>query len=158
MNKVETELFEEFKSVDSICRDMYSAQYGVTAYIEHMEMTPMSVRYKVAGWENDHKTLKHIRWVRNQLAHENGYVECTDADVNWLRDFHSRLLNQTDPLAEAHRISEKPQQQKSQPHAPRLTVTPNPNTNRQQQSAPYIYVTAFAAAVVVLVLLLFMIK
>lgn len=99
MNSIENELFEEFKYVDNICRDMYRAEKGVTTYIEQMEMTPQAVSSRIPQWEYDYKQLKHVRWVRNQISHEICYVECTEADVNWLKDFHNRLLNCQDPLA-----------------------------------------------------------
>lgn len=112
MNSIESELFDEFKYVDKICREMFNAEKGVGAYLEQMEMTPMSLSCRISGWDNDYKQLKHIRWIRNQLAHETGYVECTAADVNWLKDFHHRLLNQQDPLAYADKINRATQQRK----------------------------------------------
>ncbi|MBR2109191.1 MAG: hypothetical protein IJ932_04500 [Ruminococcus sp.] len=122
MNSIESELFDEYKRVDSICRDMFFADKGVSAYIEQMEMTPTSMRYKFVGWDNDYKQLKHIRWVRNQLAHETGYVECTQADVVWLRNFHDRLLNRTDPLANVVQLEREAQAARVKPN-----LNPNPN-------------------------------
>lgn len=124
MNSIESELFDEYKRVDSICRDMFFADKGVSAYIEQMEMTPTSMRYKFVGWDNDYKQLKHIRWVRNQLAHETGYVECTQADVVWLRNFHDRLLNRTDPLANVVQLEREAQAARVKPN-----LNPNPNPN-----------------------------
>lgn len=105
MNAVQIELLEEYKYVDSICRDMLSAEKGVTAYIEQMEATQPVVRYKIVGWDDDYRKLKHIRWLRNKIAHSTGNVECTSSDVAWLKAFHSRLLTQRDPLSDAYRIT-----------------------------------------------------
>ncbi len=127
MNSIESELFDEYKRVDSICRDMFFADKGVSAYIEQMEMTPTSMRYKFVGWDNDYKQLKHIRWVRNQLAHETGYVECTQADVVWLRNFHDRLLNRTDPLANVVQLEREAQAARIKPN---LNPNPNPYPNK----------------------------
>ena len=109
MDAVQIELLEEYKCVDSICRDMLSAEKGVTAYIEQMEATPSAIRYKIAGWDDDYRKLKHIRWLRNQIAHDTGYVQCTPSDVAWLKAFHNRLLTQHDPLADVYRITREKQ-------------------------------------------------
>ena len=82
MNAVQIELLEEYKYVDSICRDMLSAEKGVTAYIEQMEATQPVVRYKIVGWDDDYRKLKHIRWLRNKIAHSTGNVECMPSDVD----------------------------------------------------------------------------
>lgn len=109
MDVIQIELLEEYKYVDSICRDMLSAEKGVTAYIEQMEATPPAVRCKIAGWNDDYRELKHIRRLRNQIAHSMGYVECTPSDVAWLKTFHNSLLTQHDPLADAYRITRETQ-------------------------------------------------
>lgn len=109
MDAVQIELLEEYKYVDSICRDILSAEKGVTAYIEQMEATPPAIWCKIAGWDDDYRKLKHIRWLRNQIAHDTGYVQCTSSDVAWLKAFHNRLLTQRDPLADAYRITREAQ-------------------------------------------------
>ena len=109
MDAVQIELLEEYKYVDSICRDMLSAEKGVTAYIEQMEATPPAIWCKIAGWDDDYRKLKHIRWLRNQIAHDTGYVQCTSSDVAWLKAFHNRLLTQRDPLADAYCITREAQ-------------------------------------------------
>ena len=105
MDIIQIDLLEEYKYVDSICRDMLGDEKGVPAYIEQMEATPMAVRCKIAGWNDDYRELKHIRWLRNQIAHSTGYVECTPSDVAWLKTFHNRLLTQHNPVADAYRIT-----------------------------------------------------
>ncbi len=160
MNSIESELFEEYKYVDKICREMYNAEKGVATYIEQMEMTPMSMRYKVAGWDNDYKQLKHIRWVRNQLAHETGYVECTQVDVDWLRNFHSRLLNQTDPLAIVEQLKRGAQAARVKPNSSKTipTVTPTDYTNNTKPkriALPVAIAVACVAAAAALMVLLF---
>lgn len=109
MDAVQIELLEEYKYVDSICRDILSAEKGVTAYIEQMEATPPAIWCKIAGWDDDYRKLKHIRWLRNQIVHDTGYVQCTPSDVAWLKAFHNRLLTQHDPLADAYRITRETQ-------------------------------------------------
>lgn len=46
--------------------------------------------------------LKDYRWIRNQISHEPGCNEsnmCNQEDELWLNHFHSRIMNQTDPLS-----------------------------------------------------------
>lgn len=114
MNAVHINFLEEFKYVDKVCREMYNAPNGVSAYIEQMDSAPMAVRYRIAGWDDDYRRLKHIRWLRNQIAHNTEYVECTQADLDWLKTFHNRLLTQQDPLAMAYRVTREAQQNKPQ--------------------------------------------
>ncbi|MBQ7503828.1 MAG: hypothetical protein IJT79_00720 [Ruminococcus sp.] len=160
MNSIESELFDEFKYVDKICREIFNSEKGVSTYIEQMEMTPVYVKYRISQWENDYKQLKHIRWVRNQLAHETGYVECTAADVNWLKDFHNRLLSQQDPLAIVGKIERANQQKQTvQPQPTRVNyTTPTYNTKPPKyNSALWIalaVVGAVAAAITAVGLLL----
>lgn len=45
MTDLEIRLFEEHKSVDKICRDIYHSEKGVKTYIEQMETTPYSVSH-----------------------------------------------------------------------------------------------------------------
>lgn len=114
MDQRAMELLEEYKYLDKTCREMYNAEKGVSAYIDQMDATPMSVRYRIAGWDDDYRQLKHIRWLRNQIAHSTGYVECTPTDLEWLRAFYRRLLEGQDPLAKARRVVQGSQTQKQQ--------------------------------------------
>jgi hypothetical protein len=108
---------ESYKHLDKICGEMFETQYGVSAYIEEMLNNPHG-SFLVRGWENDLKQLKHYRWIRNQIAHE---PDCTEqnmresGDAEWLDDFYSRIMNQTDPLtlyakATAPKPTKKPMQ------------------------------------------------
>lgn len=117
MDAVQIELLEEYKYVDVICRDMLGAEKGVSAYIDQLDETPMTVRYWIAEWNDEYRQLKHIRWLRNQIAHSTGYVECTQSDLDWLKGFHNRLLTQKDLLAKAHRVIQESQIQNQQQQA-----------------------------------------
>lgn len=92
---------ESYKHLDKICGEMFETQYGVSAYIDEMINTSRG-SFIVRGWDNDLKQLKHYRWIRNQIAHEPDCTEqnmCESGDTEWLDDFYSRIMNQTDPLA-----------------------------------------------------------
>ena len=123
MDAIQIEFLEEYKYVDAICRDMLGAEKGVTAYIEQLDETPMTVRYWITEWNDEYRQLKHIRWLRNQIAHSTGYVECTQSDLDWLKDFHNRLLTQQDLLAKAHRVIKESQIQKQQQQAKTIATS-----------------------------------
>ena len=90
---------------------------SVTAYIEQLDKTPMTVRYWITEWNDEYRQLKHIRWLRNQIVHSTGSVECTQSDLEWLKGFHNRLLTQQDLLAKAHRVIKESQIQNQQQQA-----------------------------------------
>ena len=130
MDAIQIELLEEYKYVDAICRDMFGAEKGVSAYIEQLDETPMTVRYWITEWNDEYRQLKHIRWLRNQIAHSTGSVECTQSDLDWLKGFHNRLLTQQDLLAKAHRVIKESQIQRQQQLAKTFAAaTPKPGAN-----------------------------
>ena len=95
---------ESYKHLDNLCKDMYGSEKGVTTYIEIMEHTSGG-SYRINGWDSDYKNLKHYRYIRNQIVHENYASEdsmCTGSDTAWINNFYSRILNRTDPLALYH--------------------------------------------------------
>ena len=130
MDNIHIELLEEYKYVDAICRDMFGTKKGVSAYIEQLDETPMTVRYWITEWNDEYRQLKHIRWLRNQIAHSTGSVECTQSDLDWLKGFHNRLLTQQDLLAKAHRVIKESQIQRQQQLAKTVTAAaPKPVAN-----------------------------
>ena len=54
---------------------------------------------KVKGWNEKYKMLKHLRWIRNQIAHGEQQAEIVADDLIELKNFHDQLLNVKDPLA-----------------------------------------------------------
>ena len=92
---------ESYKRLDKICKEMYEADKGVTAYIDDMEEKLSGSRY-FYDWQDDLKMLKHYRWLRNQIAHEidvNEDDSCTKDDIEWINGFYDRIMKQEDPLA-----------------------------------------------------------
>ena len=84
---------------------MYNSSEGVTAYIKFMELMPYNDRKAVYNWDASYKQLKHMRWMRNQLAHEISIDTdfCKPSDVEWVKQFCDSILSGTDPLARAYR-------------------------------------------------------
>lgn len=95
------EFQEEYKRLDRLCKDYLSSAEGVSEYIRQMDSTPPCNRRYVLSWEDDYKQLKHIRWVRNQLAHEVGTLNsdiCAKDDLDWVQSFYNRIMNGSDPF------------------------------------------------------------
>ena len=130
MDAIQIEFLDEYKYVDKICREMFDAEKGVTTYIEQLDETPMTARYWITEWNDEYRQIKHVRWLRNQIAHSTGYVECTQSELDWLKDFHNRLLTQQDLLAKARRVVQESQIQREQQLAKTVTAAaPKPGAN-----------------------------
>lgn len=102
MNEQNIALFEAFKRLDGLCRDIYQSEKGVTEYITDME-TRRGATFRIPNWSEDLERLKHLRHIRNYLAHEISSFDeelCTAADVQWLQEFYQRILNGSDPISQ----------------------------------------------------------
>ncbi len=99
MHAFDNDFFEEYKRLDKLCADMFSCQNGVSEYIAQMEERSAQGRQLVSGWDTDYKMLKHVRWVRNQIAHNIGSDQVSDpADLIFVKQFIKRLYSGQGPL------------------------------------------------------------
>lgn len=92
---------ESYKYLEKLCGEVMNDDRRISAYIDEMINTPQGAHF-VNGWNDDLKQLKHYRWVRNKITHEPACTEqnmCVPGDTQWLNNFYSRIINQTDPLA-----------------------------------------------------------
>lgn len=92
---------ESYKHLEKICGEILNDDRRISAYIDEMIKASRGPSL-VPGWNDDLKQLKHYRWVRNQIAHVPDCTEsnmCEPSDTEWLDNFYSRIMNQTDPLA-----------------------------------------------------------
>ncbi len=108
MNNLDYNFFENYKRLDKLCSDMYVADRGVSTYIEEMEKHFSEGERQVSNWKQDYKMLKHLRWVRNKIAHEddcNGFAK--ESDLKDLNDFYQRFLHTQDPLTLLRRASQR---------------------------------------------------
>ncbi len=128
------EFQEEYKRLDRLCKDYLSSNEGVSEYIRQMESMLWVNRRNVYTWEDDYKQLKHVRWLRNQLAHEVGTLDsglCTLEDLKWVKSFYNRIINGNDPFTiirkakeeQAHRAKQQAQAAKQNSDNP-LKQTP----------------------------------
>ena len=106
MGYLNYEFFDEFKALDNLCRDIYGEsidnKLGVTLYLEDMDRKAYQGAFKVSGWTSDYNYLKSVRNTRNELAHSRNSMTvdiCSQEDIDFVRSFRTRILNQTDPIA-----------------------------------------------------------
>ena len=126
---------DSYKRLEKLCSEIYGDNHGISSYIDEMLKNPVGARY-VRGWDEDLKQLKHYRWIRNTIVHEPGCTEdnmCDSYDVQWLNNFHSRIMSRTDPIAlyrkaRNSRTEQKPKQM--------YTSKPNSYTSMQPKSTP----------------------
>ena len=100
MHSSDSAFFDAYKKLERFCSELYSQQSGVSAYIAEMEACADRGRASVPSWNADYQGLKHIRWVRNRIAHEAEPGKLSeDGDLTFARDFYRRLQAEKDPLA-----------------------------------------------------------
>ena len=89
-------------------KDAYSCQNGFSEYISMMEKSPGNRAVLISSWNADYKMLKHLRWLRNRIAHDTGCTELKSSDLDDLKDFTRRFRKSQDPLTAAEKLK-KPQ-------------------------------------------------
>ena len=101
MKDLNIDFLDLYKKVDKFIKDAYSDNEGVSSYIRMMETNNIRGARYVYSWQVDYERLKHMRWLRNQLAHEVDYDSdiCEESDYDWLSEFYDRLFSAEDPLA-----------------------------------------------------------
>ncbi len=101
MREMNMNFLEEYKSADNFIKDAFKSTDGITEYIRRMETANDRGIRAVATWRDDYRSLKHVRWVRNQLVHEVGYDSdiCELNDLRFVKQFRTKLMKCEDPLA-----------------------------------------------------------
>ena len=99
MQDINARFMEAYKHLDSLCRDAFRSNKGVTSYIEEMERTAWN---NDPAWDAELGMLKKMRHARNRLAHDSGTLYealCTERDIDWIERFAASIVSGTDPLA-----------------------------------------------------------
>ena len=137
MGSLNYEFFDEFKALDNLCRDIYGEsidnKLGVTLYPEDMDTKSYQGVFKVSGWTSDYNHLKSARNMRNELAHSRNSMSvdiCSQEDIDFVRSFRTRILNQTDPIDTLRKQATQPRpsstsQSKQQPQPTYTYTTPS---------------------------------
>ena len=133
MSYLNYEFFDEFKALDNLCKDIYGKttenKLGVTLYLDDMDNKAYQGAFKVSGWTSDYNYLKSVRNIRNELAHSQNSMTvdiCSQEDIDFVRYFKTRILNQTDPIAMLRKQTTQPR--------PSSNAQPRPHS---QPTAPY---------------------
>lgn len=140
---------DSYKHLDEICREMFNANRGVSAYIDEMISLSDGELY-VPSWEEDLKNLKYCRFVRNRIVHD---VACTEEnmssseEVEWLENFYTRIMNQTDPLS-LYRLKKSGEENYS------VTTPVHTNYENQKQSAGCSTFLLLALGIIIALILL----
>lgn len=98
MNKIEIEFIERYKQLDKICQDMFATYQGASEYILRMENYYTEGKPLLRDWADCYYTIKHLRWLRNQIVHEVKESECSEEDIQDVIDFYQEIFHQQDPL------------------------------------------------------------
>ena len=123
---IDNEFFEEYKRLDRLCSDMYSCQNGVSEYITQMENRSDQGTYRVSSWNADYKSLKHIRWIRNQIAHDSATCQISEPeDLEFVQDFYERIFAGRDPLTLLRKAVEAEPAQRKQQGRQMTTASPS---------------------------------
>lgn len=104
MDNMILEFLEAYKSLDELCKQILPSNKGISEYIDEMNRENQG-HMGVACWEMDYKRLKKLRWIRNQLVHETNSFQddlISLEDIEWLKKFHSRIMECTDPFSLLH--------------------------------------------------------
>ena len=133
---------------------------GITGYIKDMEQEPNGDFY-VDGWEKDYLQLKHYRYIRNQIAHENYAHEsdmCSFKDTVWLDEFYQRIIGQTDPLALCYKKTRFHSSQKFTEAKKNSTVqyAPSPSKLSQQGNQLRLWSILLLIVIIFAVLIFFL--
>ena len=134
---------EQYKRLEKLCGEIMNDDRKVSAYIDEMINTSNGA-YFVPGWDADLKRLKHYRWIRNQIVHDPGSSEenmCSAEDVNWLVQFHARIMNCTDPLSLYRKATRSGNARQMTPHneryRPQQAYQPRQQYQPQQAYQPW---------------------
>lgn len=98
MQKTDNDFFEEYKRLERLCSDMYSANHGVSLYIDEMNEKRALGEKMFSDWRKNYNLLKHLRYLRNQIAHGEGDNVCSVADVEEVKRFYNMIMSGNDPL------------------------------------------------------------
>ena len=104
MTDLENRFFEAFKLADKICKEELNTEeergtLGITLYIREMERCQRDGSAAVKNWNDDCDRLRYLVKQRNIIAHGDGATALTESDVEYIKGFHERLLNLTDPIS-----------------------------------------------------------
>ena len=159
MNNKIMEFLETYQQLDELCRQILSSDRGISEYIDEMDYE--SQGYRIAGWENDYKRLKKMRWIRNRLVHEvNSFDDnlANAEDIEWLNTFYCRIMECTDPFSLLHQAENRnsiKRKQEMRPEIPFSTDTKTTDRNVDLHNKEMILARLILAVIILIIILCF---
>ena len=139
---------ESYKRLDNLCKDMFRSEKGVTTYIELMEQNRNKGK-SIPMWDSEYRKLKHYRYVRNRLVHDNDVYESDmvdETDIQWIDNFRHRMLTLEDSLSvlfapsrSSHRAPSK------QPHREQPSNRQKHRSYRRKKEGCYIATAVYGS-------------
>ena len=72
--------------------------------------------------------LKHVRWVRNQIAHDSGAYQVSEPeDLEFVRNFYDRIFSGQDPLTLLRKEEEKAAERRKNQNKRQTTPVQTPD-------------------------------
>lgn len=149
MQALDNEFFEAYKRLDRLCSDLYGCRNGISQYIEDMDRAPYRERLAVPSWERVYKTLKHLRWVRNQIAHDSGQIQfCDESDIQYTNAFYDDIVSGHDPLTQLRKYREAHTTTKKSVHHAESAVMPTVSDHSDVTRSTHRRIGCFAAVLI----------
>lgn len=101
MTETDNRFFEKYKRLDKLCSEIYDDPKGISSYIADMEENEYIGQESIESWRAAYKSLKHARWLRNRIAHDENISDiCTSDDIDFVTDFYNQIFSSTDPISQ----------------------------------------------------------
>lgn len=101
MKRIEIKFLDKYKELDKLCGAFFNVKNGVNEYIETMEKCAKAGNETIKDWHKSYKLIKHLRWIRNKIAHEEE-SPCTKQDLDDLKYFIKLVKTEKDPISQLY--------------------------------------------------------
>lgn len=101
MTETDNRFFEKYKRLDKLCSEIYDNPKGISSYIADMEENEYIGQKIIGSWRATYKSLKHVRRLRNRIAHDENTLDiCTSDDIDFVTDFYNQVFSGADPISQ----------------------------------------------------------
>ncbi|HAY73653.1 MAG TPA: hypothetical protein DCY31_07400 [Ruminococcaceae bacterium] len=101
MTETDNRFFEKYKRLDKLCSEIYDNPKGISSYIADMEENEYIGQKIIGSWRATYKSLKHVRRLRNRIAHDENTLDiCTSDDIDFVTDFYNQIFSSIDPISQ----------------------------------------------------------
>ena len=100
----------------------------------------------------DYKMLKHLRWLRNRIAHDTDTQDLKSSDLDDLKTFRKRFMKSQDPLSLSVKIKKSSSSKKADNTRSVRTGSTSGLTNKKPFPWARVIIGAFIAAIIYLII------